>query len=80
MTATWAYALNSTYALIARLDDDDLSLPSLALASMFAAMAIEQGLDDDNGQGRVPSMALLSEFADRQDRYGALLVALGRRT
>ena len=33
-------------------------------------------LDDESGQGRVPPMPLLYEFAERQRAYGALLRAL----
>jgi hypothetical protein len=37
----------------------------------------QAALDDDMGQGRVPPMPLLYEFADHQREYGAVLCALG---
>ena len=78
MTASWAYAFNSTNALVARLNDDDLLARLAGLGFRIRRYGDRAGLDDDNGQGRVPSMALLYEFAGHQDRYGDLLVGLGR--
>jgi hypothetical protein len=37
----------------------------------------QAALDDETGQGRVPPMPLLYEFADHQREYGAVLCALG---
>jgi hypothetical protein len=37
---------------------------------------VQAALDDETGQGRVPPMPFLYEFADRQHEYGVLLVVL----
>jgi hypothetical protein len=37
----------------------------------------QAALDDDTGQGRLPPAPLLYDFADRQQRYGAVLAAHG---
>jgi hypothetical protein len=77
MTASWAYALDSTGALVARVEGDDLLVRLAGLGFSVRRYGDRAGLDDNNDQGAVPSMALLYEFADQQDRYGELLVALG---
>ena len=76
MTASWAYALDSTNALVARLNDDDLLARLAGLGFRIRRYGDRAGLDDDTGQGRVPSRPLLWAFADRQQEYGELLVAL----
>ena len=55
--------------------DDDL-LCALGKAGFRVRRYGDQGaLDDDRGQGGVPPMPLLYEFADRQREYGAALRA-----
>ena len=59
--------------------DDDL-LRRLAKAGFrVRRYGGQAALDDDAGQGRVPPMPLLYEFADRQREYGAALQALQAR-
>jgi hypothetical protein len=66
------YALDKTGALVG----DDL-LTRLAHAGFWVRPYGDQAaLDDDTGQGQVPSRLVLYEFADRQREYGALLQAL----
>jgi hypothetical protein len=79
MTASWAYALDSTGALVPRVNGDDLLARLAGLGFRVRRYGDRAGLDDDNNQGRVPSIAYLREFADQQDRYGELLVALSAR-
>ena len=70
------YALDKTGALVG----DDL-LTRLAHRGFRVRRYRDQAaLDDDAGQGRVPSRLLLYEFADRQREYGALLQALQAQT
>jgi hypothetical protein len=56
---------------------DDLFVPLGKSGFRVRRYGDQAGLDDDTGQGRVPLIALLREFADRQLEYGVLLVALG---
>jgi hypothetical protein len=66
------YALDKTGALVG----DDL-LTRLAQAGFHVRRYGDQAaFDDDTGQGRVPPMAVLRQFADQQRQYGALLRAL----
>ena len=70
---------NSTNALVACVyGGDDLLVRLVGLGFRVRRYGDRAGTDDDNGQGSVPSKALLHEFANRQDRYGELLVALER--
>lgn len=77
MTAAWAYRLDQTSALVSRIDGDDPLARLAGLGFRVRRYGDQAALDDDTGQGRVPSMVLLREFADRQQEYGEALVALG---
>jgi hypothetical protein len=65
------YALGKTGALVG----DDL-LTRLAELGFRVRRHGDQAALDDDGQGRVPPMPLLYEFADRQREFGAALQAL----
>jgi hypothetical protein len=58
------------------LEGDDL-LCALAVAGFrVRRYAAQAALDDESGLGRVPPMAILYQFADRQEMYAATLIAL----
>ena len=63
MTTAWAYALDSTSALVARVDGDDLLARLACLGFSVRRYGDRAGLDDNNGQGSVPSIEHLREFA-----------------
>jgi hypothetical protein len=77
MMATWAYRLDQTGALVSRVDGDGLLARLAGVGFHVRRYGDRAGLDDDSGQGSVPSMAILREFADRQQKYGETLIALG---
>ena len=72
------FRLDETGALDAVGHNDDAALlrKLAALGFRIRRYGGQAALDDDTGQGRVPSMPLLYEFADHQHRYGALLRTL----
>jgi hypothetical protein len=71
------FRLDASGALVG---NDDV-LRGLAKAGFRVRRHGDQAvLDDDTGQGRVPPILLLYEFADRQREYSALLRALLDRT
>jgi hypothetical protein len=72
------FRLDETGALDAVGHNDDAALLAklAALGFRIRRYGDQAALDDDTGQGRVPSMPLLYEFADHQHRYGALLRTL----
>jgi hypothetical protein len=67
------FSLDASGALVG---DDDLLYGLAKLSFRVRRYGGQAALDDDMGQGRVPSSQLLYEFADRQREYGALLQAL----
>ena len=77
MTAAWAYALDQSGALVSRVDGDDLLARLIGLGFPVRRYGDQAAIDDDSGQGSVPSIEHLHEFADRQQKYGDLLVVLG---
>jgi hypothetical protein len=69
------YALDASGAL----NGDDLLHRLARLGFRVRRWGNSAALDDDTGQGRVPPMSLLYEFADRQREYAAALRALSAR-
>jgi hypothetical protein len=69
-----AYALDRTAALVG--EADGLLARLTKLGFRVRRYGDQAALDDETGQGRVPPMPLLYEFADHQREYGAVLCAL----
>jgi hypothetical protein len=68
------YALEATGALFS--EADDLLVHLAKLGFRVRRYGDQAALNDDTGQGRVPSRLLIYEFADRQRGYRALLHVL----
>ena len=68
------FRLDASGALFS--EADDLLVHLAKLGFRIRRYGDQAALDDDTGQGRVPSRLVLHEFADRQREYGALVQAL----
>lgn len=80
MTAAWAYALDQSGALVSRVDGDDLLARLIGLGFPVRRYGDQAAIDDDSGQGSVPSIEHLHEFADRQQNTATCLSFWARRT
>jgi hypothetical protein len=67
-----AYGLDRSGALIG----DDLLTRLAKLGFRVRRYGAQAALDDETGTGRIPPMAALYDFAERQLEYGALLRTL----